>query len=235
MHLLNKAHIVLMAPHKDLSNALKSNNIEVISSEELNELRYNEKYHADMQLCIINNKAFIPRNCRELNKSLSSFPYDIVECDCISAEYPNNVSLNVALIGNKLLCKASALDKKLREYCILQGIDIINVNQGYTKCSTLILNDNAIITADTTIQKEASKQGIDVLKITQGGILLEGADYGFIGGCSGVIDDTVYFFGDITTHPDSSDIIGFIKKHNMKHVNLLREQLIDIGGFVQIQ
>ncbi len=232
MRLHNKEHIVLMAPHRELCKELQMRGIQVLPSENLLELRDNERFHADMQLCIINDKAFIPKNCSTIGNELSKYGYDTIECCSLSRDYPENVSLNVALIGNKLFCKSSSLDNRIREYCLSEGIEIIDVNQGYTKCSTLILDNKAIITSDQTISEAAEKQGIEVLKITAGHIFLEGADYGFIGGCSGTINDTVYFFGDVTKHPDAHKIINFLVKHNMKHVNLLQDTLTDIGGFV---
>lgn len=235
MHLHKEKHLVYMAWDDDLCKALKSESIEVLPSLNLLHLRENERQHADMQLCIIKNKAFIPECCRSIENKLTECGYDVVVCSSLSKVYPHNVSLNIALIGNRLFCKSSALDNKIMDYTKTENLDIINVNQGYTKCSTLILNDNAIITADPTIYDTALKQGIEALRISSGDIQLEGAEYGFIGGCSGVINDTVYFFGDISKHKDSLEIINFLANHNMKYVCLGDSELKDIGGFVLLR
>lgn len=228
----NTKRLVYMAWDDELCKGLITEGIDVIPSKNLVQLRENERYHADMQLFIIRNKAFVTEGSADLKNRLTEYGYDVVMCSPLSKDYPENIALNVALIGNKLFCKTSSLDEKIKEYCVAENIEIINVNQGYTKCSTLILNDKAIITADTTIYSAAIKQGIEVLKIAEGDILLDGANYGFIGGCSGVIDNTVYFFGDIRKHRDAKEIISFLKKHHMDHFCLSKSELRDIGGFV---
>ncbi len=237
MHLHNNyKHTVLMAPDQTLSRKLNSLGINVINSTEIKQLPKNERHHADMQLCIIGNTAFVPVDCTEFSKELTKlFGYNTVICETLGEKYPNNVSLNVALIGNNLLCKASAIAKEIAQFCAENDINIINVNQGYTKCSTLILNEKAIISADITICKAAKEAGVEALQITPGYIYLDNADYGFIGGCSGRIGDTVYFFGDINTHPNAEQITKFIEKQNMNCVCLTSGPLKDIGGFVLIK
>lgn len=228
-------HTVIMSPcESDLTKSLSEYGIKALPSQCLHQLRENEQYHADMQVLIINNTAFIPEDCTQIGVELANYGYEIVHCKPLLSDYPWNVSLNVALIGKRLFCKESALDPNVKNYCINNEIEIINVNQGYTKCSTLVLNDKSIITADETIYKAAINNNISVLKISQGYIQLANADYGFIGGCSGVIGDTVYFFGDINYHPDQEIIKNYIYKQGMKIISLADTYLKDIGGFVAI-
>ena len=89
-----------------------------------------------------------------------------------------------------------------------QDIELINVNQGYAKCSCAACS-SGVITADDSIFKTLCKQGINSLKITPGHVTLTGYDYGFIGGASGVIDGKLTFFGDVSKHPDFSKIKEF--------------------------
>lgn len=237
MHLHNHTrHTVYISPiEPNISESLRSYGINVIASKCINTLRENEQYHADMQICIINNTAFIPQNTAEIADILKILCYDVVICKPLNYTYPENISLNVAIIGDKLYCKESSLAKEIADFCKENKIEIVNVNQGYTKCSTLILNKKAIITSDSTICTAAENNSISVLRISPGNIYLQDADYGFIGGCSGVIGDTVYFFGDIETHPDSEEIVRFIKKQGMNYISLNKGMLKDIGGFVLLK
>lgn len=229
-------HTIIISPtNQHITDALSVRGINIIPTQRIAELINYEQLHADMQICIINDTIFIPENHKEIAEIGERVRYKIKLCKALSGKYPHNILLNVALIGNKLFCKVSDVATEIYEYCREHNIEIINVNQGYTKCSTLILNEKSIITADPSISDAASEQGIDVLKITPGHIILEGADYGFIGGASGVIGDTVYFFGDIETHPDSNKIIDFIEKNNMKQISLCSGMITDIGGFVHIK
>ena len=114
----------------------------------------------------------------------------------------------------------------------MAGIDIIDTKQGYAKCSTLILNENTIITDDISIEKVAKANNLNVLKVEKECIYLDKNNYGFIGGASALIGKTVYFFGDIDSHPNSKEIIDFIKRCKLNYVSVDSNRLRDIGGIV---
>ena len=94
------------------------------------------------------------------------------------------------------------------------------------------INDENVITADVGISRALSEVGINVLLITPGHISLPPYEYGFIGGASGVDGKTVYFLGDIMTHPDGKKITEFIENLGMKAVSLDSGELQDMGGIV---
>jgi hypothetical protein len=45
-----------------------------------------------------------------------------------------------------------------------------------------------------------------------------------------VLEDTVYFTGDISSHPDAERIAEFCKAHKKKIISLSSEPLNDVGG-----
>ena len=192
---------------------------EIIPTKKINTFLEPEQYHADMQILCIKNKV-------------------ITLDDCIKKpgkNYPENILLNCLYHNNKLYGKLSATDSSVREYCRENNIETVNVNQGYTRCSTLVVNDKAVITADKSIEKGMKNNGVEVLLISAGNIVLEGFDYGFIGGASFSDNNTIYFFGDITKHPDYNKIKEFTSKHNSIIAILCKTQpLTDIGGAVLI-
>lgn len=192
---------------------------EIIPTKKINTFLEPEQYHADMQILCIKNKV-------------------ITLVDCIKKpgkNYPENILLNCLYHNNKLYGKLSATDSSVREYCRENNIETVNVNQGYTRCSTLVVNDKAVITADKSIEKAMKNNGVEVLLISAGNIVLEGFDYGFIGGASFSDNNTIYFFGDITKHPDYNKIKEFTSKHNSIIEILCKTQpLTDIGGAVLI-
>ncbi len=151
-------------------------------------------------------------------------------------KYPSDVLLNACLVGTKLIARKDALDRSVINVCRDAGIEIANVKQGYAKCSTLALGDKAIISADKTIVSAAKEFGIDALLILSGHILLDGYDYGFIGGASfyNADDNTVYFFGDIKYHPDFTKIQSFVEKHGLNIECTYDSPLYDFGGAVVI-
>ena len=193
-----------------------------------------ERDHADMQCLIIDDTAFVLRRCDILASALKS-SYNVVLCgDNISGRYPDNVALNAAVTGKSVICKADSLDKNVTGYCREHGYELISVRQGYAKCSCAVVSDKALITADMSIYRALSDTGIDTLLIGQGSVRLEGAEYGFIGGASGYnkAEQTLYFCGNIDTHPDSEVIRAFCKKHGTDIVCLSEGALTDIGGII---
>ena len=207
----------------------------VLKSDYDKELVSYERYHADMQALNIKGKLFVNSNCKAVVNTLDKLNIAYTLCEDIGNKYPDNVALNAALVGNRLLCKEKALHPRVKEYCNINNIKVLNVNQGYTKCSTLILNENAIITDDESIEKVSLINNINVLKISKGDIFLDSETVGFIGGASAVIDDIVYFFGDITSHRDGVKIIEFLSLYNLNYKCVIPGRLLDIGGIVHIR
>jgi hypothetical protein len=152
--------------------------------------------------------------------------------EAVGTEYPRDVLFNAAAIGDKLICRRDTLSEKVAE--LYSEDKIINVKQGYAKCSVCAVNDNAIITADRSIAKEAEKNGIDVLLISQSGVRLDGYDCGFIGGASGCDGEKVYFCGNIDLHPDGERIRAFCERQGRKAISLSDEPLYDYGTLIFI-
>ena len=134
---------------------------------------------------------------------------------------------------DRLYAKLSAADESVLAFCRERNIELINVRQGYTQCSTLVIAENAVVTADKTIEKALCRSGAEVLLIEAGDIRLEGFSYGFIGGAGFADNGVTYFFGDITKHPDYGRIEAFCRKHHSKiEIVCKKEPLTDIGGVV---
>ena len=96
------------------------------------------------------------------------------------------------------------------------------------------MSDNAVITDDESIYKALCLNGVDTLLISKGDIVLNGHNYGFIGGASYKISESkVLFFGDITKHRDYKKIADFIEKHGCEII-FLDFPLTDFGGIIPI-
>ena len=198
--------------------------------------------HPDMFISSVRNKIFYDGDIHDLltfcldNDSKNLFIK--VDREAIvgeSIKYPFDVEFNCVSIGNKLICNINHTSKHILEFCKSNEIEILNVNQGYAKCSTCVVSDKAIITEDESIFKCAQKNNIDVLKIEKGHVLLDGYNYGFIGGCSGLIDEKLLAFnGSIDFHPQSKLIYDFCFEHGVDVVNLCEKQLFDIGSIIKV-
>ena len=126
----------------------------------------------------------------------------------LSSHYPYDIAYNVLIYKNLAFGKVDYIDQVVKEELQKRKMKLINVNQGYAKCSTCVCSEG-IITADDSIYKACCENSINALKIIPGFVELEGYDYGFIGGASGVIGSVLTFFGDIRKHPDYKKIEGF--------------------------
>ena len=150
------------------------------------------------------------------------------------SEYPYDVLFNAALVGNTLICNKKTISKHILNAAEENNCQILHVPQGYTKCSTAIVSDKAIITADKPIFEACISFGIDALLVSESGVELPDYDCGFIGGASGNYGDTVYFCGNISLHPDGEAISKFCQRHGKSVISLSIKRLFDIGTILFI-
>lgn len=174
----------------------------------------------------------------------------------IGYEYPDDVPYNAVVTDKFLIHNTDLTSHEVLERARFAGLQIINVKQGYARCSCLPVGSKAFITADEgiarslrawneAIRSEAASAAadgddaeaasllddiVDILLIRQGYIHLEGFEYGFIGGTAGAVGKKIYFNGDLTEHPDSDIIVRFIEEHGYEPVWFADEPLTDIGS-----
>ena len=192
------------------------------------------KFHTDMfAFHMGDSNVILERNQRKLGRVLINKGANVHFTDKdIKGEYPSDIALNFALVSNYLIGKVPFADKKLLE--LSDSCDKISVNQGYCKCSCLVVSENAVITDDKSIFDALSVYSLECLMISKGDVNLPGHDYGFIGGASGKISETeVLFFGDVTKHRDYKKMADFIEKHGCKIVSL-DFPLTDFGGIIPL-
>lgn len=150
--------------------------------------------------------------------------------------YPHDTVFNALKISQHLFC-GKAVSENVIAYAGKQGLDLVTVKQGYAHCATLAIDEkNAAITADRGMAAAMERVGVNVLRISAGHIILEGTEYGFIGGASFVDRDErrIYFFGDISGHPDYRAITDFITNLGFSALSL-DGPLTDIGGAIIIR
>lgn len=152
------------------------------------------------------------------------------------AYYPVDALYNLLVLGDYVFCNPASSSSKALSSLQEQGRVIIPVKQGYTKCSCAVISKQAIITSDQGICIAARNHNIDTLHIRSGYIKLPGYDYGFIGGCCGLIDkDKLAVCGDIDLHPDGAKIRAFCKSHGVEVVTLYDGILEDIGSIIPLK
>ena len=191
--------------------------------------------HADLQMLHMGGNDIFCHNEHLCTGELSE-KFNIRQIAAVAGnKYPDDVKLNCTLIGDKLICNKRTVAPEILEYAESCGLTVINVNQGYARCSICVVNENVIITDDESIFTAAQNFLNDALFISKGSIGLNGYGYGFIGGCCGKIDkNKIAFNGAIESHKDYKDIIDFLYKYNTEIVELHGDPLYDIGGILPL-
>jgi uncharacterized protein YlzI (FlbEa/FlbD family) len=193
--------------------------------------------HPDIQMFILNKKHLIvQKNLDELlmNKLIKLGKKVTLSEEDLASEYPHDIILNCFILGDLFLHNLKYTDSKILE-SLDTHIKKINVKQGYTKCSTAIVNERAVITNDSGIAKALIKEKVDVLYLPHGDIVLEDMNYGFIGGCCGLLDEkNIAFFGSLDKYIYGEQVKDFLRKHRVEYHYLMDEKLTDRGSLLMI-
>lgn len=108
--------------------------------------------------------------------------------------------------------------------------EIINIKQGYSRCSTLLLDEKHLITSDAGIAKKCEEAGKDVLLVDTRDIILPGLEYGLFGGCCGISGGTVLIAGSLKYLPQGKEIEAFINSCGFTVYELNDAVPQDVGG-----
>lgn len=220
-------------------NKLNSSGIQVIRTDRCSALYDAVSFHPDMFIHHIGGRDIVtaPNAPEPTIKKLLDFGFNIIWGGTpLTRKYPGDTAYNVARIGEYAVCNAAYTDKVLLKLLEGMGVKIIDVKQGYAKCSICIISPDAIITSDDGLYRALNGYGFDILKINTGFISLPKLSYGFIGGASGLISkDEAAFSGNIELHPDFKKIKKFAASHGKSILNLDELQLVDIGTFIPLK
>ena len=204
----------------DFAPTLTDLGLEVIGLSPVAQVDPRLQGHADLLLLDLGNGEFAAAEGTVLDGRIPvSVRVNITENECM---------LNCCLFGsswigsNKYNLKIDAQRQ-------------IAVKQRYARCSVCIVDESSIITADQGVAQAAQAAGLDVLVIRPGHIMLDGFEYGFIGGASfKLAPDKLAFTGSVDSHPDAKQIRSFLTAHGMQAVSLRDGPMLDIGSAVLI-
>ncbi|WP_454206358.1 DUF6873 family GME fold protein [Peptoniphilus sp. Marseille-Q6390] len=146
----------------------------------------------------------------------------------LSGKYPSDILLNAFAFKKIFIHNLKHTDQVILDYYKRASYDLVNIKQGYAKCSCLVTND-FIITSDGGIY-ETLRDLIPIYKIDHGQIKLQNFNYGFIGGASGVLDKKIFFTGDFSNHSSYEEILKIINKYNYEIEILSDDPIEDFGS-----
>ena len=218
----------------DAKRGIRENGFEIIELPPSPALQTQVASHPDMLIYfgekLITSEGYYAVAKLEIDK-ISRISGKAVEfaSEVIKPDYPFDVRFNAFEVGRCLFCSEKGVSGAVTDDAKRRGLDIVYVKQGYAKCSTVVVGENAIITADVGIANAARARGVYTLVVSSGGVTLDGYDHGFLGGASGAFGNKVYFCGDLERHPDCAKIVEFCEKHGKKVVSLSPSPLFDAG------
>ncbi|MBQ2852266.1 MAG: radical SAM protein [Bacteroidales bacterium] len=155
----------------------------------------------------------------------------------VGKKYPETVPYNAVGIGNLLIHNLKHTDETI----LSSYENHINVNQGYTRCNLLALNEKAFITSDLAISRQLSavnsqsqSSTVKVLYIDPKQIKLEGQKNGFFPGCCGVWKNNLIVCGSTKNLKEKTELDKFLKDNNFNLIELYDGELIDVGSIFLI-
>ena len=150
----------------------------------------------------------------------------------VGHKYPDTCHYNAVGIGNILIHNLLHTDLSILDlYGKMWTKSVqLNVNQGYTRCNLLALNENNYITSDFGIKKVLEENGFNVFYVDPHQIALPGHDHGFFPGCCGLVDDYVVVCGSLKHLKECKELKKFIRRNGMRIIELYDGELIDVGS-----
>ncbi len=194
--------------------------------------------HADLGIVIVSEKKAVcaPETYDYYKNALAPYGFEVIMGKkSVGSNYPLDCAYNVGIVGKKCFLNKSVCDGRLFEILISEGYELIEVKQGYTKCSICPIDENSFITSDSAIAQEGLKRGMDALLVENEGILLPPFENGFWGGCCGMGDSDILFVnGDISLIGSGSKIKEFLDRKNIKIQKSKEGKILDIGSIIPL-
>ena len=190
--------------------------------------------HPDMLMFVTDSTLFVSSDYyneakAEIDSIINATSLSLVLTkDSFGNKYPNDIKFNCFILNKALVGNAAHISSKIKSNTEASRKRIVNVKQGYAKCSTVVL-EGAVITADKGIYEAAASIGADALLVSAEGVALNGYDCGFIGGASGVFENQVFFCGNANAHKDFERISAFCAMKGYRIISLSDEPLYDVG------
>lgn len=198
-----------------LKEYLSGNNHIIVEIKSTDQVYESISSHPDIFMCKINNQIIRAEN--DLGYS-----------------YPGNVKYNGVQVGKYFIHHTGYTASKLMAAVNTAGLTPVHVTQGYTKCNIVAVDETSIITSDDGIRNTLIPLGLEVLLVSVGSVKLKGFSYGFLGGASGRVCDSIVFNGNLSAHPDYLKISDFILTRGLKLKYFKNYELEDIGSIIEV-
>lgn len=190
--------------------------------------------HADLFFTKIQNiLVYAPNTPKNYINKLSTSGIELIAgAKPVRKDYPDCAIYNAAIGDGLTIHKSDFTDTTIKHFT--SSFQTINVKQGMSRCSTVILNREAVLTSDRGIENACIIEDIDTLYVSPEDIILPGQKYGLFGGCCGVYENRIFINGSLTQKHDGDVIKLFLQNQNMEITELDGTPLIDVGSIICI-
>lgn len=198
--------------------------------------------HVDIFACKVKNKIIAEKHVYDILKNKLKKYIIIQGNSVIQNVYPKDINYNVCIVGNKAIHNFKYTDSQIVQELKKNNFELINVKQGYSNCSIVVIDENSIILNDKGLYTSLKDSGLNILFLDYMPdikLLNEKGNYsemnGFIGGAIARIDDNIVVFGDLNKVDNKSYIRKFIEKKNLNIIDFSGLDVIDYGGIIEVK
>lgn len=170
----------------------------------------------------------------------------------VGENYPDNVAYNVCIMGKYAIHNFKYTDPIVKMYLTKNGYTLINVEQGYAKCSIAVIDEKSCITSDLGIAKALLDFGIDVLYVDEKDIKLKrrinklfvedskmsfenSPMSGFIGGALVRLGQQMILFGDTSKLSNGNKIKKYIEGKGLELHCFKDLEVVDYGSVIEVE
>lgn len=150
----------------------------------------------------------------------------------VGEKYPASSAYNAVSVNNLLIHNFRNTDSSITT--LLEDADLIHVDQGYTRCNILALDDQHFITSDEKVKRVLERFNKDCLYVSPEDILLPGFKHGFFGGCSGLLEKEVFIIGSLRHYNEGNKVQQYLTGKGYEIIELYDGQLFDGGSILFI-
>ncbi len=212
---------------------------------------YNEiSSHTDIHICNLGNDLIVSKEVYEYldeeyfnnNKYLDLKDRLICGSNYVKDKYPNDIKYNVFKFKNFVFHNFKYTDETLLKYIDKNNYIKVNINQGYSNCSSLNIDDKIVITSNKEIFEFLKSKNEIVHYVSNEDsdikLLIDKSTYsnmkGFIGGATSYINNTLIIFGDICNISEYEKLKDILNSNDIKYKYFENLSMIDYGKAIEI-
>jgi hypothetical protein len=198
------------------------------------ETYYSISSHPDIFFCKTNEGLiYAPNSDNKAITELKNKGITLIQGNSkIGSQYPDSAKYNATITQTHLIHNLIFTDKSIINSC--NNLTQIKVEQGYTRCNLIEIDDNKFLTSDLGIYKTLQKSKVDSFFINPDKIILPGFKNGFFGGCCGFYENKLYVIGSLKSLSEEIELKKLLTKNKIELVELYKGPLIDGGSIIII-